>query len=94
MGVSLVLQVTSDGTRRNSLKLCQGKFRMVIRQSFFTERVVKYWNRLCRDMVVSPSLETFTTHVNGALRTGFCGGLGSAALMVGFNDLRNLVQPK
>ncbi|KFW62045.1 hypothetical protein AS28_00098, partial [Pygoscelis adeliae] len=51
----------------NGFKLKEGRIRLDIRKKLFTLRVVKHWNRLPREVVDAPSLETFKARLDGAL---------------------------
>ncbi|KFP20537.1 hypothetical protein Z169_09639, partial [Egretta garzetta] len=45
----------------------EGRFRLDRRKTFFTMRVVKHWNRLPREVMEAPSLETSKARLDGAL---------------------------
>jgi len=53
--------------RSNGFKLREGRFRPDIRKKFLAMRVVKHWNKLPREVVDAPSLETLKARMDGAL---------------------------
>ena len=65
---------------------------MDIRKIFFSVRVARYWKRLPKEVVDSPSLEVFKKRVNIALGDMASGHNGDG-LMAGLDNLRGLFQP-
>ncbi|KFV84427.1 hypothetical protein N308_02856, partial [Struthio camelus australis] len=51
----------------NGHKLKHGRFRLALRKNFFTLKVAEHWNRLPREVVESPSVEIFKSHLDRIL---------------------------
>jgi len=66
-GNQLFTWVDSNRTKSNGFKLKEGRFRLDVMGKFFTERVVRCWNRLPREAMDAPSLEMFKARLDGAL---------------------------
>jgi len=64
---------TDKRTRCHSLTLVKHRFATVVRQSFFSERVINRWNALDDDTVTASSLNSFTARLNKfrSIKMGF-----------------------
>lgn len=87
VGIGFFSQVTSDRTRGQCLKLCQGRFSLDIRKNFFPERMIRHGNGLPREPL---SLQMFKGSLDVMPWSGWHGGVQSQA---GFNVPRGLFQP-
>ena len=65
-------RVDSDRTRGNGFKLEEGRFKVAIRKNFFTERALRHWNRLPKEVVDAPSLKLFKARLDVALGSLVC----------------------
>ena len=75
-GQRLFTRLDRERTRGNGFKRRQGRFPFDIRRKFFTQRVLKHWNRLPKEVVDAPSLDTRVQGQAGC-------GSGQPGLVVG-----------
>ncbi|KFR02778.1 hypothetical protein Y956_06365 [Nipponia nippon] len=66
-GERLFIRADCHKTKGNGFKLKEGKFRLGVRKKFFTQREVRHWKRLPREVMDAPSLAVFKARLDGAL---------------------------
>jgi len=66
-GENIFSRACRDRATSNGFKVRKGRSTLDIRKKFFTLRVVKHWNRLPREVVEAPPLETLKARLDGAL---------------------------
>ena len=66
-GENIFSRACCNKARGKGFKLREGRFRLDVRKKFFTIRVVKHWNRLSREVLEAPPLETFKARLDDAL---------------------------
>ena len=66
---NLFSSVCCDRTKIRGFKLKEERFRLDITKLFFTIRAAGHWNRLPREIVDAPSLETPKVRPDGTLST-------------------------
>ena len=57
----------SDRIKGNVFKLEEGKINLNVRMKVCTQRAVRHWNKLPREVVDAPSLEVYKARLDGAL---------------------------
>ncbi|GAB0179369.1 hypothetical protein GRJ2_000402200 [Grus japonensis] len=66
-GDSLFTRNCMEKTRGNGCKLLLGRFQLDTRGQFFTMRTISHWNNLAREVVDSPTLDTFKIQLDRVL---------------------------
>ena len=63
-GADLFTVVTSDRAREKGRELGQGRFSLSVRKRFFTQSIVRHWDRFPREMGTAPSPSEFEKGLN------------------------------